>query len=186
MSSSGWRSVPKSGKADFKMCTFLPQCPQTTARWIESPYFAGNSLLQRGNVPWTPLRPVSWRQGVPTAPPSEVLQGGAVSCWNLLVPRLNLSFLFLSIFQWSENTVLSDLREYTLLSSYTSTAFLSLTQFCTFQQETKIHSIVKKRAFLRCTFKLANIQHGFLYIVAEIFSINRKMTFLDITISSTI
>lgn len=85
-----------------------------------------------------------------------------------LFQGLTLLFLFFSIFQWSESTASASEN---VPSSHptTTAAFLSLTQFCIFQQETEIHSIVKKRAFLRRSFKSANIQHVFLYTVVEFF-----------------
>lgn len=113
-------------------CTpFFPSCPQTTARWEESlswgrlQSFAGNSFLQRGNVPWTPPQVCLLGEGAPPAPPLEVLWDGAVSCWNLLVPRLNfIIFILLHFSVVREHSFC--LRECALLSSYHNRCFLIL------------------------------------------------------------
>lgn len=119
------------GSQALRGTPFFPWCPQPTARWKESSSwgrlqsFAGNSFLQGRWCPWIPPKPASWGQGAPTAPPSEVLHGGAVSCWNLLVPRLNCIIFILFHFSVVREHSFC-LRECALLLSYHIHSFLIL------------------------------------------------------------
>lgn len=86
--------------------------------------------------------------------------------WNLLVLRLNCIICILFHFSVVREHSFC-LRECALLSSYHTHSFLRLDPILYLSTRNKIHNIVKKRAFLRCSVKPTNIQHVFLFTVVD-------------------